>query len=194
VGVGFSSSSSKKRLDDFLILRTYRRITKKETTMTAKNYWVVKGKKDFYYPLEGDLQNMLAPGRVQPWGTKKPPTHLRTGDGVFFWSGSPDLFLIGLGEVLKPNYGQNAHGHTLSELKYLTEPFQPAGKLHIALLRADPILGSANPEKWASFLKAGPTATFFLLPMNHAKRLAELVQKHYGKTKEVAQTLSAWAL
>jgi hypothetical protein len=183
---------ARKKIDGFSFLCDSLCYHAKEPTMTTRNYWVVKGKKDLFFPLDGDLQNMLIPGTVQPWGTKKPPKELKTGDAIFFWSGSPDLFLIGLGEVTRPNYEYNAFGHKLSELKYLTNPFSPPGKLNIAMLRADPVLGGPTPEKWSSFLKAGPTATFFLLPMNHAKRLAELIKNQYGKTPEVSSTFSAW--
>ncbi len=123
--------------------------------------WVVKGK-----PSRNDLSEMLQPGRLEDWRTRKPPRAWVLGDYVLFWKSAPALCLIGAGEIVAFP-GTNRDGDTKFTLRYLTSPLPTP--VSIERLRSDPVVGDA------SFLKAGPAGTVFPLSNRQAARVAALV-------------------
>jgi hypothetical protein len=126
-------------------------------------FWIVKGN-----PARNDLDTMLAPGRVEPWVTRRPPRDWATGDGVFFWKSAPALRLLGLGRI-EATRAPNAGGESWFDLRYLTAPAE--SPLGIETLRADPVVGDA------SFLKAGAAGTLFPITVVQARRLLHLLGK-----------------
>jgi predicted transcriptional regulator len=123
--------------------------------------WIVKGN-----PARNDLRDMLVAGDELKWVTRKPPRAWAAGDRVFFWSSSPDRFVIGLGRLLRVDEIDD-EGDTHFDLRYLTAPL--ASPIGIAELRADAVVGGA------SFLKAGAAGTVFPVSEAEAARLMDLL-------------------
>ena len=125
--------------------------------MRAKGFWIIKGN-----PARNDLDSMLAPGKDEPWVTRKPPRDWAEGDAVFFWKSAPALRLVGLGRIESVR-APDDDGDSWFDLRYLTGPFE--APLSIAELRADAVIGDA------SFLKAGAAGTVFPLTEAQARHL-----------------------
>lgn len=126
-------------------------------------FWIVKGR-----PSRNDLSEMLAPGKIEPWVTRKPPRDWAAGDGVFFWKSAPALELVGLGRI-HALPGADEEGNTWFHLRYATAPLE--SPLGIKELRADDVVGDA------SFLKAGAAGTVFPLTPGEASRLLRLLRR-----------------
>jgi hypothetical protein len=126
-------------------------------------FWVVKGR-----PSRNDLREMLAPGRVEPWVTRRPPRAWEPGDGVFVWEAAPRLRVVGLAEV-KEVHARNDGGETFFDLTYLTGVFD--APLTLEALRGDAEMATA------SFLKAGAAGTVFPLTTMQADRLLRLAKE-----------------
>lgn len=107
--------------------------------------WLIKGK-----PSRNDLSEMLVPGRIARWVTRKPPRAWQGGDPLLFWKAAPSLCLIGAGEILSIE-DADEDGNTYFSLTYLTHPLPQT--VSIDTLRHDNIVGDA------SFLKAGAAGT-----------------------------------
>lgn len=128
--------------------------------------WVVKGK-----PSRNNLSEMLAPGKVQDWFTRKPPRAWCPGDRVLFWKSAPSLCLMGAGEIVAIR-GLDGTGATTFTLRYLTNPLPTP--ISLQQLRGDAVVGEA------SFLKAGAAGTVFHLSDRQAERIATLVLQLNG--------------
>lgn len=127
-------------------------------------YWLIKGN-----PSENDLDEMLSPGRVASWRTRRPPRDWAPRDRVFFWSSSPRLELVGLGEFKGTTGEYTDGGATVYRVKYLTGPLP--NPIRAAVLRADPICGSAN------FLKPSVAQGVLQVPLEHANRMYGLLRQ-----------------
>ena len=68
-------------------------------------YWVLKGR-----PAENDWDEMLRPGEVRKWRTKKPPSTWQASDRFFCWQSSPRLRIVGLAELTDPEAGTSDSG------------------------------------------------------------------------------------
>jgi predicted RNA-binding protein with PUA-like domain len=126
-------------------------------------FWVVKGR-----PSRNDLREMLAPGRVEQWVTRRPPRAWEPGDAVFVWEAAPRLRVVGLAQVKKV-HTPNGDGETFFDLTYLTGVFD--APLTLEALRGDAEMAAA------SFLKAGAAGTVFPLTTKQADRLLRLAKE-----------------
>jgi predicted RNA-binding protein with PUA-like domain len=126
-------------------------------------FWIVKGN-----PSRNDLDTMLAPGKVEPWVTRKPPRDWAAGDGIFFWKSAPALRLVGLGRIESVR-GIDDDGNSWFDLRYLTGPLEVP--LTLGELRADTVVGDA------SFLKAGAAGTVFQVTDVQARHLLRQLAK-----------------
>jgi hypothetical protein len=126
-------------------------------------WWIVKGDPS---QSRNSFDEMLVPGKLGSWSTKKPSKHWKAGDGIFFWASAPAMCVVGLGELTGQTELED-DGHTRFGVRYLTDLIsQP---LYKDELERDAVLADA------SFLKSGPATTVLSLPRDQAHRLAELV-------------------
>jgi hypothetical protein len=146
-------------------------------------YWIVKGRRN-NQDLNGDIESMLnSKTRQGMWVTRKPPKAWSIGDRIFLWSSSPDICLMGLGELRGINE-TDEDGDTTFLLGYLTGPFTVRPDIH--LLRKDPVVGSA------SFLKASVAGTLFPLDDNQALQLSKIIESKNPKDAQIHQVFAGW--
>jgi predicted RNA-binding protein with PUA-like domain len=126
-------------------------------------FWIVKGN-----PSRNDLDTMLAPGKIEPWVTRKPPRDWASGDGIFFWKSAPALRLVGLGRI-ESVHAPDDSGNSWFDLRYLTSPLEVP--LTLSELRRDAVVGEA------SFLKAGAAGTVFPITDRQAHHLVRRLAK-----------------
>lgn len=124
--------------------------------------WVVKGQ-----PGRNDFARMLRPGRTGNWETARLPRTLERGQRIFFWSSSPVLQVVGLGEVASPRVSGGRAGKRLFGVRYLTEILdQPLGQR---------LLRDVSEIRTASFLKAGASGTLFPLTQEQSDALLSVL-------------------
>jgi hypothetical protein len=124
-------------------------------------YWVIKGRSR-----ESDFRAWLQPGLPDTWSTGRPPRGWERGDRLFFWEGSPELRVVGLGVLTAVSSDDRARDRKF-DVRYLTRYLHAAPCF--AELRADPVIRSA------SFVKSGPAGTVFPITNVQASRLYALL-------------------
>jgi hypothetical protein len=135
-------------------------------------FWVVKAK-----PSRANLLEIVRRGPVGDWLTNRPPRTWKPTDWVFLWQAAPVLELRGFGtivDVARPD----AQGVTRFQIRYEAKGCRGPG---IERLRAD------NALAGASFLKAGPAGTVFLLRATEVQPLVdELARAHLDSVHDWA--------
>lgn len=137
-----------------------------------ENYWIVKAR-----PSENDLESWLRPGGKGQWRTARMPKDCAVGDRLIFWSGSPVLKVVGLGEVLRIADQLNEYGDIMFSVRYLTSMLPRP--VSMADLRSDLFVRDA------SFLKSGPAGTLFRLSNEQGRRIYELVCRYNHEARSV---------
>lgn len=137
-----------------------------------ENYWIVKAR-----PSENDLESWLRPGGKGQWRTARMPKDCAVKDRLIFWSGSPVLKIVGLGEVLRIANQLDEYGDIVFSVRYLTSMLPRP--VSMAELRSDPFVRDA------SFLKRGPAGTLFRLSNEQGRRIYELVCRYNHDARSV---------
>lgn len=122
------------------------------------NYWVAKGKRHLTHWAE----NLRAGARWR-WFTRRLPLRMAAGDRLFFWMAYPDSQLVGLAVVVSLDEAQDAMGHVRVEVETIVGPL--VAPLDRRTLLVDEVLAGA------SFLKSGPSGTFYPLDDARAEQL-----------------------
>jgi len=119
-------------------------------------YWVIKAS-----PKNLSSDSLIKVGEIDRWWGKI-PKELQKGDKLFFWKSAPSKRIYALGELtqfLNPD-----KNNTYScRVKFLTAAFEDQPTLE----QVTPIFGSDVP----SFLRRGPSGTFFPLSEEEANKL-----------------------
>jgi hypothetical protein len=128
------------------------------------NYWIVKGR-----PAENEFEAWLRPGRPDRWRTAAPPADWKPGDRLFFWKSSPDLCVVGLGELVQIGRRQPRGRNTMFGVQYLTPML--TRPVDIESLRRDRVM------RHASFLKPGPATALHRISDAQGRRLYALARR-----------------
>jgi len=116
------------------------------------NYWIVKAGFKAWTP-----DTTLDPGEQGNWWVTRPPQNWGIGDRLFLWKTSPARKLIGLATISRISRRSNREGKRFFTVTYDTE-----------ILRKPPSIDELRfsfRHQLPSFLKAGPSGTFF--PLSH---------------------------
>jgi hypothetical protein len=157
------------------------------------NFWIVKGNKK--YPnnedvRDGRLREMLEESEFKSkWATKKAiPEDFKKGDGVFYWSSSPDCYVIGLGEVVNPDLPFEDPFNC-----FLMEDIAgPLDKIiDLATLREN--LPSNPNGGMATFLKRAVAGTIYPLTEKQSRFLARIISDS-EQPVEVRSHFQRWRL
>ena len=164
----------------------------KTTRPTA--FWLVKGNRN--YPAswdrrDGDIRAALeGPQAEGTWGTGHPiPADFDRGHGIFYWSSSPDCYVIGLGTVIDPNTGYDGEYNTF-QLSFLEGPFERT--ITLADLR-----GALPPRAdgvVASFLRPGDARTIYAMTNNQAQCIASQIVRSGNNRGCAERRLQEWRL
>jgi hypothetical protein len=162
----------------------------------GRRYWIVKGNKR--YPTaeddrHGDLRSTLnSTGAGNTWATRRRiPKEFCAGDGVFFWSSSPDCFVIGLGEVRDPDPPRDEDdGYNTFVLDYLTEPL--ARTISLDELREQ--LPRCPDGDMAYFLKPAAAQTIYPLTPEQAACLGKILIRSTDNQARAQAILEGWGL
>lgn len=128
---------------------------------SSRRYWVVKGR-----PGDNDFARMLD-HRHGSWRTAQPPAKWARGDRLFIWQSSPELRIVGLGEITRIPPKAPRHDVVRASVRFLT-PFLEEP------VPAD-VIRQVRELRGATFLKSGPAYTFFEVNADQASRLLQLV-------------------
>lgn len=160
----------------------------------ARAFWVVKGNKN--YPnlrdsRNGDLRGMLEGPEQMQWATKRSiPADFEKNDGIFYWSSSPDRFIIGLGEVLNPSLGNDGEFNRFL-LSFMAGPLNQNG-ITIDDLRETLPLCADNQQ--ASFLRAAVAQTIYALTHAQAVCLAKIISQDEQNSLLAGDIFQRWGL
>jgi hypothetical protein len=163
-------------------------------TLRGMGFWLVKGNKKYPTHLDqryGDLKETLEqPVAEGTWATKRRiPEEFSQGDGVFYWSSAPDCYVIGLGEVLNPDLG-NDGTYNRFLLSFLTDSL---GKtVSIDDLRES--LPRRPDGDVATFLKAAAAQTIYSMTREQAVFLAAAILRLRANRDRAGATLQEWGL
>jgi hypothetical protein len=134
-------------------------------------YWIIKGRSR-----ESDFRSWLQPGTPDTWSTGRPPGTWLSGDRLFFWEGSPELRVVGLGILTAVSSDGRIRDRSF-DVRYLTR-YLPASP-PLSELKSDPVI------KTASFVKSGPAGTVFPISDSQASRLYALVVRDNPKLRTI---------
>ena len=157
-------------------------------------FWIVKGNKNYPTPWDGrdgDIEEMIASGvKELDWGTKRRiPEEFKKDDGIFFWSSSPDCYVIGLGTVIDPDLSTDGEFNRFL-LRYFD--FQLSGNANITRLREK--LPLSPDGQMASFLRAAVVQTIYALTQEQAERLASIITRDEQHRTRSERIFREWGL
>jgi len=157
-------------------------------------FWLVKGNKN--YPTswdrrDGDIRAALEESQAEgTWATGHPiPADFDRGHGIFYWSSSPDCFVIGLGMVVDPDTGTDGEYNTF-QLSFLEGPFERT----ITLAQLRETLPPRADGVIASFLRPGDARTIYTMAYNQTQCFARQIVRSDNNRQLAEHRLQDWGL
>ncbi len=165
--------------------------------MPPTSYWIVKGNKNFPNELDeryGDLKEIvrycLTKGvDSSGWLSKKKlPYGCRAGDRVFFWSSSPDRYVMAVGEMIR--VGDYHPGEHRFDVRFIDVLDDYIGIEEIRSAYAERLKCTTMPD----FLRPAIVATVYGLKQREAEILADLIKQKSGNRNRtrLIETLGQW--
>jgi hypothetical protein len=136
-------------------------------------YWILKGKRKGER-FENDFERMLRRGRIDRWYSAKLLDTIDADDRLFVYEGSPAFQVWGLARYVKRLDDETFR------VEYLTEPLTERVQRDKDGIATEPIF------QGASFLKAGPVQTIYLLDEEQGRWLYRAV------TQKAPEALGTW--